>query len=132
MEHKEILGYVVIIILGIILAQHMNVVVSASMEPVLYRGDIIFVDSNTNNIQIGDIIVYHATWTPQPENVVHRIVNKTEFNGAMTYITKGDNNLVADPVRVYPNQVLYKVISINNQTIVIPKLGYVTLVIRGL
>jgi signal peptidase I len=132
MEHKEILGYIAIIIIGIFLAQHMNVVVSASMEPVLYRGDIIFVDSNTDNIQVGNIIVYHATWTPEPKNVVHRVINKGEINGTMTYRTKGDNNSVPDPVIVYPNQILYKVVSFNNHTLVIPKLGYITLMLRGL
>jgi signal peptidase len=35
MEYKKIMGYVAIILVGIVLAQHMNVVVSASMEPVL-------------------------------------------------------------------------------------------------
>jgi len=36
---KEIIIYALIIIIGLIAAQHMNVVVSGSMEPTLYKGD---------------------------------------------------------------------------------------------
>jgi signal peptidase len=40
MDYKEILKYIIIIIIiGIFIAQHMNVVISESMEPVLHKGD---------------------------------------------------------------------------------------------
>jgi signal peptidase I len=127
---KEIATYIAIILIGIIVAQHLNVVVSGSMEPVLYRGDIVVID-NPNNIHVGDIIVYQATWFPQP--VIHRVIyiGKTP-NGEIYYITKGDNNPSPDPAGVYPRQVISKVITVNKTPMVIPKVGYVTLWIRGL
>ena len=132
MNYKEIATYIVIILIGIVVAQHMNVVVSGSMEPVMYRGDIVVVDQNPSSVQVGDIVVYKATWVN--EDVIHRVkeIYKTS-NGSMYLITKGDNNPVADPYPVqYPDQVVSKVVSINNQPLIIPKIGYITLWIRGL
>jgi signal peptidase I len=34
-----------------------NVVVSGSMEPAIYKGDVVIVDKNPTNIHVGDIIV---------------------------------------------------------------------------
>jgi len=131
-NYKEIATYIVIILIGIVVAQHMNVVVSGSMEPVMYRGDIVIVDKNPSSVQVGDIVVYKATWVN--EDVIHRVkeIYKTS-NGSMYLITKGDNNPVADPYPVqYPDQVVSKVVSINGQPLIIPKIGYITLWIRGL
>ncbi len=139
MEIKEIATYIIIIIIGIIMAQHMNVVVSGSMEPVFYRGDIVIIDTNpdVNNLQVGDIIVYKATWFNQP--VIHRVIQKgTDQNGNFAYKTKGDNNPSPDPALVYPPQVISKVVNYpwsngpGQAPVVIPKIGYITLWIRGL
>ncbi len=142
-DTKEILSYVAIIIIGVILAQHLNVVVSGSMEPVFYRGDVVVIQKanflglheiNNSDLNVGDIVIYDATWFPEP--VIHRIISKgTSPDGRMYYITKGDNNPSPDPVVVYPEQVQAKVISFGpNGTapFVIPKIGYITLWIRGL
>lgn len=143
-DTKEILSYVVIIIIGIILAQHLNVVVSGSMEPVFYRGDVVVIQKanflgiselNTSDLNVGDIVIYDATWFPEP--VIHRIIFKGNLpDGTLYYKTKGDNNPTPDPVVVYPEQVQAKVISFGEppgQTpLVIPKIGYITLWIRGL
>jgi signal peptidase len=131
-NYKEIATYIVIILIGIVVAQHMNVVVSGSMEPVMYRGDIVIVDQNPSSVQVGDIVVYKATWVN--EDVIHRVkeIYKTS-NGSTYLITKGDNNPVADPYPVqYPDQVVSKVVSINGKPLIIPKIGYITLWIRGL
>lgn len=131
MEIKEIATYIIIIIIGIIVAQHMNVVVSGSMEPVLYRGDIVIIDSNPGTVQIGDIIVYKATWFNQP--VIHRVIKiGQDQTGNTVVLTKGDNNPAPDPAPVYTSQIVSKVVSINGLPLVIPKIGYVTLWIRGL
>lgn len=137
---REILIYVAIIILGIILAQHLNVVVSGSMEPVFYRGDVVVIEKtsflglqevDSKNLKVGDIIIYQATWFPEP--VIHRIITKgTDPNGKAYYVTKGDNNPGPDPVAVYPEQVLAKVVVIGNTSLIIPKIGYITIWIRGL
>ncbi|OEC88771.1 MULTISPECIES: signal peptidase I [Methanobacterium] len=132
MDLKEIATYIVIILIGIVVAQHMNVVVSGSMEPVMYRGDIVIVDKNPSSVQVGDIVVYKATWIN--EDVIHRVkeIYKTS-NGSTYLIMKGDNNQVADPYPVqYPDQVVSKVVSINGQPLIIPKIGYISLWIKGL
>lgn len=131
-KFREILSYVIVFLIAVVIAQHMNVVVSGSMEPLLERGDIILVDSNVNNIEVGDIIVYYGTWTETPENIVHRVVKKEIKNGSVAYITKGDHNSAPDPVIVYPDQIRFKVISKNNKPFKIPKIGYITLIFRNL
>lgn len=109
----------------------MNVVVSGSMEPVLYRGDIVIIDTNPSTIQVGDIVVYHANWFNQP--VIHRVIKiGQDQNGATAMVIKGDNNPAPDQDIVYPNQIISKVVTINGSPLVIPKIGYVTLWIRGL
>ena len=137
---RELISYVAIIVIGIILAQHMNVVVSGSMEPVFYRGDVVVIEKtdflgineiNPDDLKIGDIVIYRATWFPEP--VIHRIIaTGTDANGTPYYVTKGDNNPVSDPAPVYHDQVMAKVITIGNTPFVIPKVGYITLWIRGL
>ncbi len=132
MNYKEIATYIVIILVGVVVAQHMNVVVSGSMEPVMYRGDIVVVDQNPSSVQVGDIVVYKATWVN--EDVIHRVKQIYETPDGKTYlITKGDNNQAADPYPVqYPDQVVSKVVSINGQPLIIPKIGYITIGVRDL
>jgi signal peptidase I len=139
-DTREILSYVAIIIVGIILAQHMNVVVSGSMEPVFYRGDVVVIEKTNflgineikaSDLKVGDIVIYQATWFKEP--VIHRIVGTgTLQNGTPYFIIKGDNNPVPDPSPVYQDQVMAKVVSFGNTPMVIPKVGYITLWIRGL
>ncbi len=136
---KEILTYLVIIIVGLIIAQHMNVVVSGSMEPVFYRGDIVIVEKsnmfgihefNPDDVQVGDIVVYDAKWFSSP--VIHRVINITDINGTTYYTIKGDHNNVSDPYLVTSDQIKERVITIGDQPLIIPKIGYITIAIRGL
>jgi signal peptidase len=107
------------------------VMVSTSMEPSIYRGDIVKVENNPSKIQVGDIIIYNATWIP--EEVLHRViaVHKAE-NGTTYFIAKGDNTPAQDPEPVYQNQIVSKVLTSNGKPVVIPKIGYISLWIRGL
>ena len=137
---REIATYIIIIILGIIMAQHLNVVVSGSMEPVFYRGDVVLIEKsnflgleeiNPNNMNVGDVIIYQANWFPEP--VIHRIIRTGQTaNGKAYYVTKGDNNPQQDPALVSAEQVQAKVVTLGTQPVVIPKIGYITLWIRGL
>jgi signal peptidase I len=137
---REIAIYIAIIIIGVIAAQHMNVVVSGSMEPVFYRGDIVLVEKanflginefSPEDVKKGDIVIYNANWFPDP--VIHRVVGTgTSPNGTKYYVIKGDNNAVPDPAVVYPSQITARVITVGNQPIFIPRVGYITLWIRGL
>jgi len=138
-EKREIIAYVVVIIVAFFIAQHLNVVVSESMEPVLYRGDIVVVEKSNffginefdpNDVEVGDIVVYHATWFPSP--VIHRVINVSYENGTKYFTIQGDNNPVADPELVSPNQITERVVKIGNQPLIIPKIGYITIWIKGL
>ncbi len=109
----------------------MNVVVSETMAPTIHRGDVVIVTKNTANIQVGDIIIYNATWFQDP--VIHRVISiQNDSKGNILYELKGDNNPKPDPKLVSPNQITYKVVNTNNGPQVIPKLGYITIWLRGL
>ncbi|MFA5365105.1 MAG: signal peptidase I [Candidatus Bathyarchaeia archaeon] len=82
-------------------------VASESMEPVLYKGDLIIVEGvqNVSAIHVGtkdasvpgDIIIFYKPYDPT-ERIVHRAVEKID-NGDDTYSFKtwGDNNDYPDP-----------------------------------
>lgn len=138
-DWKEIASYVVILIVVLILAQHLNVVVSGSMEPAFYRGDIVAIQKadffgihefNPEDVQVGDVVVYNAKWYDQP--VIHRVINITEINGTTMYVIKGDNNGAPDPYYVTPNQITERVITVGDNLFIIPKVGYLSLWLRGL
>ena len=87
----------------------MVVVISDSMEPTIYRGDLLFlVGKDPADIQngsyqgdpLGDIIVFEADWSLSGEPIVHRVIDK-RFNyagsGIWEFKTQGDNNLGVDP-----------------------------------
>jgi len=66
-------------------------VVSSSMEPTLYRGDLVVIKGvNPDDIQVGDIIVYYNRFKHIP--VVHRVVDIQIIDGKRYFITKGDND----------------------------------------
>jgi len=137
-DKKEIATYIIIIIIGLIAAQHMNVVVSGSMEPVFYRGDIVVVERSSflginefdpSETQIGDIVVYDAAWFNDP--VIHRVINITEVDGKKYFVIKGDNNKEPDPYLVEEERIEQRVITIGDQPLIIPKIGYITIWLKG-
>ena len=138
-DFKEIASYVVILIIVLIAAQRLNVVVSGSMEPAFYRGDIVLVEKadflginefNASDVKVGDVVVYDAAWYDQP--VIHRIINITDINGTTMYVIKGDNNDSPDPYYVTSSQIKEKVVTVDDNLVVIPKIGYLSLWLRGL
>jgi len=135
---KEIAIYAIIIIIGLMAAEHMNVVVSGSMEPEFYRGDIVVVEKanflglqefDPSNTQIGDIVVYDAAWFNEP--VIHRVINISEIDGQRYYTIQGDNNAQPDPYLVEEERILKKVVTIGGQPLIIPKIGYLTIWMKG-
>ncbi|OQR80502.1 signal peptidase complex catalytic subunit SEC11A [Thraustotheca clavata] len=74
------------------------------MEPAFQRGDILFLDNNKLNFEIGDIIVYKIKDREIP--IVHRIlkVHTRKNDGVKFYLTKGDNNNVDDRGLYAPGQ----------------------------
>ncbi|KZX12537.1 signal peptidase I [Methanobrevibacter curvatus] len=138
-DKKEIISYIVLIVICFILAMHMNVVVSGSMEPTFYRGDIVIIEKtnflgfqefNPEDVEVGDIVVYDASWYNKP--VIHRVINKTTIEGETYFTIKGDNNPVQDPYPVPVSQIRERVINIENTPLIVPKIGYVSLWLRGL
>ena len=138
-DWKEVASYVIIFAIVLIAAQHLNVVVSGSMEPAFYRGDIVLVEKadfmgmhefNPSTVQVGDVVVYDAAWYNQP--VIHRVINITDINGTTMYVIKGDNNDSPDPYYVRASQIQEKVVTVGDNLIVIPKIGYLSLWLRGL
>ena len=86
-------------------------VASNSMEPVLHKGDLLFV-TGVKNPDIGDIVIYNRPDVSY--TIVHRIIKKTKDG----YIIKGDNNNVPDSGIVKKNQITGKVL------VAVPLLGY--------
>ena len=109
---------------GMLLASDMRVVVDTAMSPAINRGDIVIINKNPDTIVEGDVVIYDATWYPQP--VIARVVSiKNDSNGNPLYEMKGDNN--SDP---YPGWVPLKEIS--KVVYVFPEIGHINLMIWGL
>ena len=95
---------------------------SGSMEPTLYRGDLVVVRGVIpESLQVGDIIIFQSSMSDVP--VVHRIVDISHSGGELQFTTKGDNNLTADPSLVPASDVLAKVVGS------IRYLGFITLIL---
>lgn len=106
-------------------------VVSDSMVPTFYKGDLLLVKGEEfNSLEVGDIIVYRikdaeteecAYWKRKQDEsgipIVHRIVQKN----STFVVTKGDDNAAPDYCPVEPDEVKGKVYFI------IPKLGWIKL-----
>ena len=119
---KKILKYIILNILIIlfvvnlilsfeedthILGIHMFNIVSGSMEPTLDINDVVVVQKcEPSQLQKGDIITFH-----QDERIIsHRIIGITKEEGTVKFETKGDNNEIPDPDKVYFEQVNGKVL----------------------
>jgi len=71
------------------------VVLTGSMEPSFFRGDILFINWDYTNPSPGDIVVYKVPNQVIP--IVHRVIGIQPLdNGDYIAITKGDNNPVND------------------------------------
>ena len=105
-------------------------VASGSMEPVLYKGDLILVQGVENALEIhvapkgdnppGDIIVFHKPTYP-PDLIVHRAVG----NGTDTsyyLITQGDANPRPDGWKVRESDIVGKYTGVK-----VPLLGHIAL-----
>lgn len=76
-------------------------VLTQSMEPTLPPGTLVVVKPTpADEIAIGDVVTYQIR-SGEAAVVSHRVISKTYTDGALTFITQGDNNTEpdADPVR---------------------------------
>jgi len=73
------------------------IVLSGSMEPTIFPGDLVIVkETQGSSLKAGDIISYMRGQSV----ITHRIVEVTEVDGDTRFVTKGDNNNVDDGVLV--------------------------------
>uniref|UniRef100_A0A183BJ14 Signal peptidase complex catalytic subunit SEC11 n=1 Tax=Globodera pallida TaxID=36090 RepID=A0A183BJ14_GLOPA len=100
------------------------VVLSGSMEPAFYRGDLLMLTNDLNDpIRAGDITVFKIEGRDIP--IVHRVIKVHERSNEETkFLTKGDNNMRAGFVP-YVGMVT---IIMNDY----PKLKYTVLALLGL
>ncbi len=98
-------------------------VVSDSMEPVIHRGDLLFVTA-VDEYQTRDIVVYETNKISY--TIVHRIIGQqTESDGTILFTIKGDNNNAPDPFLVSASEIKGKV------HFAVPLLGYPRLVLMA-
>ena len=82
-------------------------IVSESMEPTLYKNDVVFVQKcDISELKKGDII----TFEQEGRVISHRIINITKEKNVIKFETKGDNNEIPDPDKVPEGQVYGKVL----------------------
>ena len=87
-----------VLLFAVLIAQLFGIlrylVVSGSMEPSLYAGDMVFVNSNVDfeDVQLGDVIIFQY----EDMNIIHRVVDEAIIDGEKRLKTKGDNNKNAD------------------------------------
>lgn len=105
------------------------VVLSGSMEPTFFKGDILTLAIPDEPYQIGDIVVFKIPGREIP--IVHRILElHTEpTTGEQQVLTKGDNNdsfdrpLYMGTTWIKPSQILGKA------RFILPSLGHVTILL---
>lgn len=82
-------------------------IATGSMEKEICVGDVAIIKKcNSNDVNVGDIIEYQM----EGYTVVHRIIEKRQNNGRLSFITKGDNNNAPDRDEVKEDQLIGKVI----------------------
>lgn len=119
---KTVISIVVLLILvGFIVGLYRIMpiaVMSNSMAPLIYRGDIVIVnkinEANIIKLKENDIIEY----IQNKQAIIHRIIKIEEQNGERLFTTKGDNNVHPDRLKINHNQIRSVVI------FKIPKIGY--------
>jgi signal peptidase len=73
------------------------IVESDSMSPTFLAGDLIIIQScDPATLEEGDIITFHTIINNEYALNTHRIEQLTDQDGIRSYVTKGDNNDIAD------------------------------------
>ncbi|KAK0554767.1 Ca(2+)-dependent cysteine protease [Tilletia horrida] len=107
------------------------VVLSGSMEPAFYRGDLLFLSMPSGPLRVGDITVYKVPGADIP--IVHRVLEVHDEPGDglnQLILTKGDNN-DADDIALYngPSWIRRKNI-VGKVRGYLPFVGYVTILLN--
>jgi signal peptidase len=101
-------------------------VLTNSMAPNLPPGTLVVIRPATaGDIHIGDVITYQIE-SGKPAVISHRVVTRSvDLSGEVTFITKGDNNAVADANPIRQVQIKGKL------WYAIPLLGWVNSLVGG-
>lgn len=93
---------------------------SDSMAPTFHEGDLIIIQKcDPATLQTGDVITFHTIVDNQYALNTHRIDSIAESAGARSYVTKGDNNAIAD------DHVISDVDIVGKYVVCLPNLGKV-------
>jgi signal peptidase len=107
------------------------VVISGSMEPTYYEGDILVVKrANPYTIQEGDIIVFESPSGGIP--IVHRVFDVETKDGIPYFVTKGDHNNTVDIYYQFSHPGVPPEHVIGKPVFRIPKLGWGQIKLREL
>ncbi|CAF2490353.1 unnamed protein product [Rotaria sp. Silwood2] len=107
------------------------VVLSGSMEPAFFRGDLLLLTNYQEEpIRAGDIVVFRIEGRDIP--IVHRVIKVHEKDdGYVKFLTKGDNNQVDDRGLYSPGQLwLEKKDVIGRARGFLPYIGMVTILMN--
>jgi signal peptidase len=132
----KLLGAVVVLslVVGQVLGQPvlLSYVETGSMEPTLEPGDgFVAVPTADDDVEEGDVVVFHAKEVDGGGLTTHRVVDETEEG----YVTKGDANPVTDqdgdepPVK--DEQVVATALRVNGEVVVVPGVGTVVEAVQG-
>jgi signal peptidase I len=85
---------------------------SSSMDPLIDQGTLILTikPDSPEDIAVGDIICFRSNFTIH--NIAHRVVNISSEEEGIYFVTKGDNNPTADPIKVRFKDVVAVVVAI--------------------
>nr|CCD16251.1 unnamed protein product [Trypanosoma congolense IL3000] len=104
------------------------VVLSGSMEPFMFRGDLLVLH-NIGEPRMGDVVVFSLPNRSIP--IVHRVhrIRLLEDGETRLYLTKGDNNEMDDRT-LYPKGYRWveKKDIIGKVSVLVPRVGYITLI----
>ncbi|CAI4222396.1 unnamed protein product [Auanema sp. JU1783] len=107
------------------------VVLSGSMEPAFYRGDLLLLTNDYSDpIRAGDITVFKIDGRDIP--IVHRVIKVHEKDASTTkFLTKGDNNQVDDRGLYAPGQSwLTRTDVVGRTKGILPYVGMVTILMN--
>eukprot|EP00898_Chlorokybus_atmophyticus_P005169 jgi/Chlat1/5653/Chrsp37S05474 len=107
------------------------VVLSGSMEPAFFRGDILFLHMGKAPIRAGEIVVFNIKGRDIP--IVHRVIKVHERadSGAVDLLTKGDSNFHDDrSLYAYGQSWLHREHIMGRAVGYVPYVGMVTIIMN--
>jgi signal peptidase len=124
--------FILIIVLNVLGLIMLGIVEGPSMEPLFQTGDLVII-VKSNNIDVGDIIVFKKKIGNG--YIIHRVISVNTRNGTSYYVTKGDNNPLPDyqefeALGIPQERVVGKVLEVNGIPVKIPMIGYLSLILR--